>query len=187
MNYLDIIIAIILFLFGFRGFRKGLVIEVVTLLALGVGIYGAMHFSDFTAERLQEVMNVNPKYLNTIAFILTFILLVIGVNLLGRMVKKMLQAMNLGLLDRLGGFLVGVAKGVLLCSAFLLVVNNLQFTGLIKEDVKKNSFLYPYVEKTVPYLYQGFDLVKGVIHDFNEPAAPETDSIAPLPDSTVLV
>ena len=69
MNYLDIIFAIVLFLFGFKGFRKGLIIEVVTLLAFGVGIYGAMHFSDFTASHLQEFMEVNPKYIDTISII----------------------------------------------------------------------------------------------------------------------
>ena len=187
MNYLDIIIAIILFLFGFKGLRKGLIIEVVTLLAFGVGIYGAMHFSDFTAEHLQEVMSIDPKYLNTVAFVLTFILLVIVVNIIGRLIKNMIKALNLGFFDRLGGFVVGVAKGVLLCSAVVLVFNNLQFTGLIKEDVKKDSYLYPYIEKTVPYLYQGFDLVKDAIHNFNEPTAPETDSIAPAKNSTSLV
>ena len=165
MNYLDIIIAIILFLFGFKGLCKGLIIEVVTLLAFGVGIYGAMHFSDFTAAHLQEVMEVNPKYLNTIAFVLTFILLVVLVNLLGRMVKKMVQAMNLGFFDKLGGFLFGAAKGVLLCSTFVLVLNNLQLMGIVKEEVKQGSYLYPYVEKTVPYLYQGFDLVREVVKE----------------------
>ena len=187
MNYLDIVIAIVLFLFGFKGFRKGLIFEVVTLLAFGLGIYGAMHFSDFTADHLQEVMNIDPKYLNTVAFVLTFVLLVIAVNIIGRMVKKMVQAMNLGFFDRLGGFVVGVAKGVLLCSAFLLVVNNLQFTGLIKEDVKKESRLNPYIEKTVPYLYKGFDLVKETIRNLNDPDAPEMDSIVPVANPTVLV
>ena len=43
MNYLDIIIGIILLVFGFKGLRKGLIIEVVTLLAFGVGIYGATY------------------------------------------------------------------------------------------------------------------------------------------------
>ena len=59
LNYLDIIIAIVLFLFGYKGFRKGLIIEVVTLLAFAVGIYGAMRFSDFTAEHLQEFVEVD--------------------------------------------------------------------------------------------------------------------------------
>ena len=187
MNYLDIIIAIVLLVFGMKGFRKGLIIEVVTLLAFGMGIYGAMHFSDFTASHMQEVMNINPKYLNTIAFVLTFILLVIVVNIIGRAVRKTVHSLNMGFFDRLGGFLFGVATGVLLCSTLVLVINNLQFVGLIKEEAKKESCLYPYVEKTVPYLYQGFDLVKGAIRDFNESTTPETDSIAPSPNSTVLV
>ena len=160
MNYLDIIIAIILFLFGFKGFRKGLIIEVVTLLAFAVGIYGAMHFSDFTAEHLQEFMEINPKYLNTIAFVLTFILLVIAVNVLGRWVTNMVKAMNLNFWNKLVGGVFGVLKGVLLCSVLLLVLNNFQLIGVVKPEVREQSKLYPYIEQTVPYVYRGFDLVK---------------------------
>lgn len=175
MNYLDIIIAIILLVFGIKGLRKGLIIEVVTLLAFGVGIYGAMHFSDFTASRLQDVMEIDPKYLNTVAFVLTFIVLVVLVNIIGRLVSKAIKSLNLGFFDKLGGFIFGAIKGVLLCSTFVLVLNNLQWTGIIKEEVRKNSFLYAYVEKTVPYLYKGFDLVKGYAQEMipNEEESPD--------------
>jgi membrane protein required for colicin V production len=165
MNYLDIIIAIILLFFGWKGFRKGLVIEVVTLLAFALGIYGAMHFSDFTAAHLQEFMEINPKYLNTIAFVLTFILLVIAVNIIGKWLTSVIKAMNLNFWNKLGGGVFGLAKGLLLCSTFVLVLNNFQWMGLVKEKVRQESFLYPYVEKTVPYLYKGFDLVKGYAKD----------------------
>lgn len=182
MNYLDIIIAIILFLFGWRGLRKGLIVSVVTLLAFVVGIYGAMHFSDFTAEHLQEVMDIEPKYLNTVAFILTFIVLVVVVNLIGRMLRKALQSLSLGFFDRLGGFLFGLVKGVLLCSTFVLVFNNLQLLGLVKEEVKKDSLFYPYVEQTVPYLYKGFDLVKGYAKDM----LPEEEKETTEPEGSVV-
>ena len=140
MNYLDIIFAVILFLFGWKGLRRGLIIEVVTLAAFVVGIFGAMHFSDFTAERLQDFMEINPKYLNTIAFVLTFIILVVLVNLIGRLVSKAIKSLNLGFFDKLGGFLFGILKGVLLCSTFVLVFNNLQWTGIVKEEVRQNSW-----------------------------------------------
>ena len=185
MNYLDIIIAIILLLFGYKGFRKGLIIEVVTLLGFGVGLYGAMHFSDFTAAHLQDFMEIKPEYLNTVAFVLTFIILVVLVNLLGRLVSKAVRSLNLGFFDRLGGFLFGALKGVLLCSTFVLVLNNLQWIGLVKEEVRQGSFLYPYVEETVPYLYKGFDLVKGYANellpddtDENEKAEPESSAVS---------
>lgn len=179
MNYLDIIIAIILLLFGFKGFRRGLIIEVVTLLALVVGLYGAMHFSDFTAERLVEYIEVKPEYLNTIAFVLTFILLVIIVNLIGRAASKLAKTLELGFLDKIGGFVFGAAKGLLLCSVFVVVFNNLQFFGIVKEEAKKESKLFPYVEQTVPYLYQGYGMVK----DFVKETMPDENNEEPAPES----
>ncbi len=175
MNYLDIIIAIILFLFGYKGFRKGLIIEVVTLLAFAVGIYGAMHFSDFTAAHLQDFMEINPKYLNTIAFVLTFILLVIAVNILGRWVTNLIKAMNLTFWNKLGGGLFGMVKGVLLCSVLLMVLNNFQLMGVVKPEVREQSKLYPYIEKTVPYVYRGFDLVR----DYAKEVLPENETTEP--------
>lgn len=172
MNYLDIIIAIILFLFGWKGLRKGLIIEVVTLLAFGVGIYGAMHFSDFTAAHLQDFMEIKPQYLNTVAFVLTFIILVVLVNLIGRLVSKWVKSMNLGFFDKLGGFLFGILKGVLLCSVLLMVLNNFQLLGVVKPKVKEESKLYPYIEQTVPYVYSGFDLVK----DYAKDVLPDDES-----------
>jgi len=180
LNYLDIIIAIILLLFGFKGFRKGLIIEVVTLVAFVVGIYGAMHFSDFTAEHMQEVMEIDPKFLNTVAFVLTFILLVILVNVIGHLLTKALKAMNLHLWNKLGGAVFGLLKGLLLCSTFVLVINNLQWFGIIKEEVRKESLLYPYVEKTVPYLYKGFDLVKGYAKEIIPEEPEEKEKTEPL-------
>ena len=180
MNYLDIIIAIILVIFGWKGLRKGLIIEVVTLVAFGIGIYGAMHFSDFTAAHLQEFMEINPKYLNTIAFVLTFIILVVVVNLIGKLVSKAIESMNLGFFDKLGGFLFGIIKGVLLCSVLLMVLNNFQLLGVVKSEVKEKSKLYPYIEQTVPYVYRGFDLVKEytkeVLPDQEVEGEVETDS-----------
>ena len=184
MNYLDIIIAVILFLFGFKGWKKGLIIEVVSLAAFAVGIWGAMHFSDFTATKLSEFIEINPKYINTVAFILTFIILVILVNLIGKLVTKLIKTLNLGFVNKIGGFLFGAAKGVLLCSVILMVLNNFQLLGLVKEEVKQESLLYPYIEKTVPYIYQGFDLVKGAVKDLND-ALPANDTIAdpePIPE-----
>jgi len=49
MNVLDIILGALL-LFGLvRGFMKGLFVEVASLVALIAGVYGAIHFSSFTA------------------------------------------------------------------------------------------------------------------------------------------
>jgi membrane protein required for colicin V production len=45
MNYIDIIIGIVLIVSAISGFRKGLIVEVASLAALILGIWGAIHFS----------------------------------------------------------------------------------------------------------------------------------------------
>ncbi len=52
MNYIDLIIAIPLVWGVFVGFKNGLIIEVASLAALLLGIFGAIHFSDLTANFL---------------------------------------------------------------------------------------------------------------------------------------
>lgn len=189
MNYLDIAIALVLIVFGVKGRKKGLIIEIVSLLAFGVGIYGAMHFSDFTAKTLVEYIEIAPQYLNTAAFVLTFILLVILVNMIGRVVSKVVTSLNLGWANKLGGFVFGAAKGMLLCSLSLMVLNNFQLMGFVKEEMKAQSKLYPYIEKTVPYIYQGFDIVKDAVQTMREDAgkntSDETDVASEAPKDMV--
>ena len=168
MNYLDIVIGVLLIAFGFGGWRKGIIIEVTTLLGLGLGLYGAFHFSDFTANKLVEYVEIDPKYLHLISFIVTFIVLSVLVNLLGRLVAKLVKAINLGFIDKLGGFLVGLAKGLLICSLLVMLLNVLNLKGVVKDDVKQESLLYPYVEQAVPYVYQGFDIVKEAVKNASE-------------------
>lgn len=165
MNYIDIIIAIILAVFGISGLRKGIICEAATLLGLGLGLFGAFHFSDFTAEQLVQYVSIDPKYLNLVSFILTFVVVAVLVNLLGRLMTSLVKAINLGFIDKIGGFVFGLAKGLLICSLAVMLLNSLTEKGILKDDLKKDSVLYPMVEQAVPYIYQGFDLVKEAVQN----------------------
>lgn len=191
MNYVDIIIAVVLVAFGVGGLRKGIITEAATLLGLGLGLYGAFHFSDFTADKLLQWVEINPKYLNLISFIVTFFVVAILVNLLGRLVTKIVKSLNLGFIDKIGGFLFGIAKGVLICSLLVMLINVFRMNGILKEKTRQESLLYPWIEKTVPYVYQGFDLVKEAMRDDDE-ICPEDSSdealqATEIPQDTVLI
>lgn len=191
MNYIDIIIAVVLVAFGIGGLRKGIITEAATLLGLGLGLYGAFHFSDYTADKLLQWVEINPKYLNLISFIVTFIVVAILVNILGRIVTKIVKSLSLGFIDKLGGFLFGIAKGILICSLLVMVLNVFKMNGIIKEKNKEESLLYPWVEKAVPYVYQGFDLVKEAIRDdgeiYPEDSSDEDSPATEIPQDTVLI
>ncbi len=167
MSYLDIIAAVLLVGFGLLGLRKGIIREAATLLGLFVGLYGAFHFSDFTAGKLIEMVEMEEKYLHVTSFMVTFVVLAVLVFLLGLFVKKLVQAVHLGFLDKIGGFIVGLGKGLLLCSVAVMLLNVLCDNGFVDGELREKSVLYPVVEQTVPYVYQGFDIVKEAVENIS--------------------
>ena len=52
MSVIDIIIGALILYGVVKGLFKGLFVEVTSLLALLVGVYGAVHFSNYAAEIL---------------------------------------------------------------------------------------------------------------------------------------
>ena len=61
----------------------------------------------------------------------------------------------------------------------VLVLNNLEWTDIIKKEVRESSYLYSHVEKAVPYLYKGFDLVKGYAKELLPDQEKEDDEEQP--------
>ncbi len=144
MNWLDIIILIPLLLFAFRGLKNGIIMEIFTLIALILGIWGALEFSFITEAYLIEQFQWDNKYLGVIALVITFVLVVVGVYLVGKVIQKLFQAVALGMLDKLLGFLFGVMKGLLILTLIVHIYNGFdKKSQLIHEEVKEASFCYP--------------------------------------------
>ncbi len=151
MNYIDIVLAIFLLIAAFSGFRKGFIIEVASLFALILGIWGAIKFSHFMAGFLSGQFDFHANYLGVAAFVVTFLIIVIVVYALGRVFDGIVNAVALGFLNRLAGLVFGVLKGVLLLSVFLVVFDHVDKTAhILPEDQKKESKAYEPIRRVVP-------------------------------------
>ena len=73
MNYIDLVLGIILIIAAIQGFRKGFIVELASLAALVLGIWGAIKFSDWTAAFITRNTGFHSEHMSTIAFVLTFI------------------------------------------------------------------------------------------------------------------
>jgi len=168
MNYLDIIIGIILIIFGIRGLTKGIINEVASLAALVVGLYGMFYFSDITANYLKDLIDIKPEYIATISFLLTFIIFVVIIKLAGKLLSSLLSSLSLGWLDKMGGLVFGVLKGSLITSLLIMLMNVMNISGTIPQEVRDNSLLYRPVEQTAPYLYKNFKFVRDAVDKSKE-------------------
>lgn len=151
MNWLDIVLAIPLIWFTYKGIRHGLVVELASLAALILGIFVALHFSFYVEDFLREQFEIAETYLGIISFAITFLIVALLVHLTGKIIHKAVNIVALGLLNRLAGGVFGFLKAALFLSLILYFVNMFDATSsLIKQDVKDNSHLYKPIQSIVP-------------------------------------
>lgn len=158
MNWLDIVLAIPLIWFTYKGLRHGLVVEMASLVALILGIFIALHFSFYVEDFLREQFEIAETYLGIISFAITFITVALLVHLTGKIIHKVVNIVALGLLNRLAGGVFGFLKAALFLSLILYFVNMFDSTSsLIKQDVKDNSHLYKPIQSIVPSIMPWVD------------------------------
>ena len=156
MNYVDALIAIPLVWGAFNGFRKGLIIEVASLVALIAGIYGAIEFSVQLSIWLNRKFDWSENLSRMLAFIFIFVGIMIIVHLIARIIEKMAKLAALGTVNRIFGLFFGTMKYVLIvggiCYIFEVVDSRYPF---IKPETKEDSMLYGPVSKLIPLIYPG--------------------------------
>jgi membrane protein required for colicin V production len=151
MSTLDIILVIFLFYFAYKGFTNGFIISIATLVGLVLGFYAASHFSEFTANWLQHDMGLKSSNIKLIAYIVTFVIVVVLIFLLGRFLTGVVKTVGLGIVNRLAGALLGIAKGALIASLLFLLFSKIDPNqSLFTAQHKKGSVLYKPVSAVAP-------------------------------------
>ena len=154
MSIIDIILAALL-LFGFiRGLFKGLFVEVASLLALVLGVWGAIHFSGFAAGFLESKVDWDEKTINIIAFAITFVVIVLVIGLAGKALTKLADFAALGIINKLAGGVFGALKIGLILSVLLSVFHKMNnvLPFMEKEDLEQ-SMLYKPVKSLAPLIF----------------------------------
>ncbi len=154
MTIIDIILGALL-LFGLvRGLMKGLFVEVASLVALIAGVYGAIHFSDFAAGFLDGKLDWDEKYINIVAFAITFVIIVLAIAMAGKALTKLANFAALGILNKLLGGVFGALKIGFILSILLIVFDNLNNTiPFADKDDLEQSILYKPVKGLAPMIF----------------------------------
>lgn len=151
MNTLDIVILAVTALFTLLGLKKGFIISLATLGGLFLGIYVALHFSNFFSGIIEKAFHPSASWLPAISFALTFLAVLIGVYILGKMVEKLVDMTGMGILNHLAGAILGMAKGIILLSVvFYLIGISDPSEKMIRRETKASSIFYAPVSKVFP-------------------------------------
>ena len=157
MNFIDVLIFIPLAYAGYKGFKRGLIIEVFTLLALLVGLYAGIHFSDYFSEFLKNTFSWNSKYLPVVTFTLIFLAVGAMVYFAGKTIEQLVKVVKLTPLNKFFGLFFAVLKMAYFLSVIVVLTESYDEKGnFFPVEKKEGSLLYKPVKSisttTIPGL-----------------------------------
>lgn len=137
MTFIDIVLGGLLGYGLFKGIRNGFFVELATLVSYMIGIYLAVKFSYI----LSDFLGNDSKVIPVIGFILTFLLVVIGVSILAKILTKVVNFAFLGLFNTILGAVIGVLRMTLFLGVCLSIIAKITPDSFIAKT-KKESYCY---------------------------------------------
>ena len=124
MNWIDYLICIFLFFGIYRGFTKGFIIQIASVLAILLALFGGVRLTDFVSRFLISKFELQTSFISIIAFTCVFICIVITVFTLAKFLEVLVKITMLSLLNKIAGAILGLFKYLLLIVFFIYLVNS---------------------------------------------------------------
>ncbi len=166
MNIIDIVIIIFLLWGAIKGFIDGFVVQSLTLVALVLGIWAGVEFSDVLAAFITKHFSIHGKLLPVFSFAIIFVLILVSMHFISKLITHFLGKIMLGTLNRIGGVLFGMLKMAFILSVIIVLFNKLNLAKAVFESSQvANSKLYQPVSKIAPAIfpYLHFEEIKNGI------------------------
>jgi membrane protein required for colicin V production len=152
---IDIIIILILVVFSISGLKRGLIRQVLDILGIILAFIGAFYLAHYLARYLEESIELRYDMSLVISAVAIFIGILVFFHVLGVLFKKTVEIAHLGSIDKIGGALLGVFKGVLLVSLLLVIALNIPLPDALKNEMRDR----PLAVAIYPVLPSLFDFV----------------------------
>jgi uncharacterized membrane protein required for colicin V production len=139
--WLDIL-SLLFVVYGFiRGFSKGLVMSIISLVAYIVGVMLTIRFS----HQVSHLLGWDDKAWSPIAvFLLLFIAIFILFRIVGKLIEGLLQMIALSFVNKLLGGLIGAIISLIIMSGIVWLM---EYGHLINETTITHSKAYPIEKK----------------------------------------
>ena len=162
----DGIILILCLLAFIRGWRKGLLWAIVSVIAVFVAVLVSLKLSNLLATYLFETHIIQSQYTLILSFVCLFLATIFLFRTIVKFAEKILETLFLGWINKLFG-------GILYCFFILFVISTFIWltskVNLLKPANKLQSKTYHYIErispKTIAFISPYIPYFKGLYSD----------------------
>ncbi|HRF18981.1 MAG TPA: CvpA family protein, partial [Chitinophagaceae bacterium] len=149
---LDIVFAVVMVLAIIKGYQRGLVVGLFSLVSVIIGLAAAVKLSAAVAGYIGEAVKVSEEWLPVIAFAVVFIVVVILIRLGANAIEKAVEVVMLGWLNKLAGILLYVTIYTIVFSVLLFYAEQIK---LIQPATIEKSLTYSYIQPWGPKVIDG--------------------------------
>jgi membrane protein required for colicin V production len=145
MNLIDILVWAILVVFIVKGFLKGLVREVCSLVGLVMGIWAACKYYPSLSAAIRLYIHIPYSVSSTISFALIFLVIGLLFFFLGHLLTVIFKIGLLGGVNRVGGVLFGLIQGALVLSIMLYFGTTRPMPSKLKSQLESSKTSRPFI------------------------------------------
>lgn len=178
-SVLDAIIVIPVLIAAFKGLQNGLIKEAFGLAGIILALFLAFEYMATVEKWLGNYLDANQYFMPVLAAALIFIVTLTIANLAAWLLRKLVQAVQLGSIDRVLGAVFGALKLGLLLSVIFLLLAGFNMPG---KETRDRSVAYPYVIQLAPATFNTIALVYPGAKKFDETLQETVQEYNPLSD-----
>ncbi|WP_153795904.1 CvpA family protein [Foetidibacter luteolus] len=172
---IDIIFAVLMVMAIFKGYSKGLIVAVLSLLAVIIGLAAAMKLSVVVSEWLMHNTHIGKSWLPLLSFAIVMLAVIFVIRWIAALIQASAETLMLGWLNRIGGMLL---YALLYAAIFSVALFYLTQMHIIKQETIQASVVYPVVEPVGPWVINAFGKVIPLFRDMFEQLQAFFESVA---------
>ncbi|MBK7291940.1 MAG: CvpA family protein [Chitinophagaceae bacterium] len=159
---LDIIFAALIVFAVLKGYQRGLIIGLFSLVAVIIGLAAAMKLSVVMADYLGKAVNISNQWMPVISFAVVFLLVILLIRLGAKAIEKTVEMAMMGWLNKIGGIILFAAIYITVFSVLVFYAEQLK---LLKPDTIDKSVTYSFIQPWGPKAINGFGSVVPLFKD----------------------
>lgn len=140
---IDILFLILMLSAAYKGYTRGFIVSVVSLVAIIVGLAAAVKLSAVVAVWLGKTVNIGSQWLPFLSFIAVMVAVILALRLVANVLQKSLELLLMGWANKIGGILFYAIIYTLIFSVMLFYADKL---GIFHQDTIAASKCYGFVQ-----------------------------------------
>jgi membrane protein required for colicin V production len=153
---IDALIAVSAALAIYRGYGKGIIMAVLSLVGIILGMLLSVKLSSTVAQYLIDNKISSAQYATLLSFVVVFLAVVLGMRLLIKFLEGVLKITMLSGVNKLAGSALYLIINLIIASSILWMGKNI---GLIGATALNDTIIAKNIEPIAPLLLNSMDKI----------------------------